>query len=34
VDRAVHAAVEREIRALPEELGIAVVVATRKVARP
>ncbi len=33
MDRAVDAAIEREIRALAEELGVAVVVATRKVAR-
>ncbi len=33
VDRAVDAAIEREIPALAEELGVAVVVATRKVAR-
>ncbi len=32
VDRAVDAAIEREIRALAEGLGVAVVVATRKVA--
>jgi uncharacterized protein YqfA (UPF0365 family) len=33
VDAAVDAAVEREIRARAEEQGVAVVVATRKVAR-
>lgn len=32
VDRAVDTAIEREIRALAEELGVVVVVATRKVA--